>query len=80
MTFFFLEIYLAAGYITETVAQRSGDRQIEKRHADLGMIANMQCAPKSPRVWHPCSRDPSITSHKLSIGLRPMSFHAMFKL
>ena len=34
MTFFsFLEIDLAAGYIAETVARRSGDLQIEKHHA-----------------------------------------------
>ena len=39
MTFFF-EINLAAGYIIETVARRSGDLQIEKHHAALGTIAH----------------------------------------
>ena len=46
MTFFF-EIGLAVGYITETVAQKSGYLQIEKIAA-LGMIANMQCGPQKP--------------------------------
>ena len=32
MTFFF-EIDLAAGYIIETVARRSGDLQLKKHHA-----------------------------------------------
>ena len=45
---FFLEIDLSAGYVTETVARRSGDLQIEKHHAALGTIANMQCDPQKP--------------------------------
>ena len=45
---FFIEIDLAAGCIIETVARRSGDLQIEKHHAALGTVANMQCDPQKP--------------------------------
>ena len=50
---FFLQIKLAAGYITETVARRSGDLQIEKHHAALGTIVNMQCGPQKPTSLTP---------------------------
>ena len=46
--FFFLEIDLAAGYVIETVARRSGDFQIEKHDAALSTIANMHCGPQEP--------------------------------
>ena len=41
------EIDHAAGYITETVARKSGDLQIEKHHAALGTIVSIQCAPEA---------------------------------
>ena len=53
MTFFF-EIDLAAGYIIDIVARRSGDLQIEKHHA--ARLPTCNVAPKSPRVCHPCLR------------------------
>ena len=49
MTFFFP----AAGYITETVAQRSGHLRIEKHHSALGTIANMQCGFQKPMSLTP---------------------------
>ena len=48
-----LEIDLAVGYIAENVARRSGDLQIEKHHAALGTIANMQCGPQKPMSLTP---------------------------
>ena len=51
--FFIFEIDLAAGYITATVARRSGDLQIEKYHAALGTTANMQCGPHKPTSLTP---------------------------
>ena len=53
MTFFF-EIDLAAGYIIDTVAWRSGDLQIEKHHA--ARLPTCNVALKSPQVCHSCLR------------------------
>ena len=47
---FFLEIDLAAGYITETVARRSGDLQIENIMQPSARWPTCNVAPRSPRV------------------------------
>ena len=47
---FFSEIDLAAGYITETVAQRSGDFQIENIMRPSARLPTCNVAPRSPRV------------------------------
>ena len=47
---FYLEIDLAADYITETVAQRSGYLQIENIMRPLPRLPTCNVAPRSPRV------------------------------
>ena len=47
---FFFEIDLAAGYITKTVAWRSGDLQMENIMRPSAQLPACNMAPRSPQV------------------------------
>ena len=48
MTFFFLNIHLAASYITQTVIQKSGDLQIENTIRPSARLPTCNVASRSP--------------------------------